>query len=198
MFFNSDHEEWMKELSYYDQHHVTDFLTAAKMQFIITIPLMQFAIIFWGERLIHMNDDSPEIHDLEYIRYLITVQAFLALYLNHISFYSAESECWDQIGIYVHGVVALLVYLILPGIIIGFTSYHANESLDTAYGGVFATTVLCNAVMILIGLIWIRKDFVSAYGWYKDRHEKKKEPIVQQVVMDGYLVEPDKMGPAPK
>ena len=71
VFFYSDHEGWMKELSYYDQHHVTDFLTAAKMQFIITIPLMQFAIIFWGERLINMND-NPEIHDLEYIRYLIT------------------------------------------------------------------------------------------------------------------------------
>ena len=69
--FNSDHEEWMKELSYYDQHHVTDFLTAAKMQFIITIPLMQFAIIFWGERLINMND-NPEIHDLDIIRYSIT------------------------------------------------------------------------------------------------------------------------------
>ena len=61
----------MKELSYYDQHHVTDFLTAAKMQFIITIPLMQFAIIFWGERLINMND-NPEIHDLDIIRYSIT------------------------------------------------------------------------------------------------------------------------------
>ena len=69
--FHSDHEHWMKELSYYDQHHVTDFLTAAKLQFIITIPLMQFAIIFWGERLINMND-APEIHDLDYIRYMIT------------------------------------------------------------------------------------------------------------------------------
>ena len=158
----------MKELSYYDQHHVTDFLTAAKSQYIITIPLMQFAIIFWGERLINKSE-GDELHDVGLLRYLITAQAVLTLYLNHVSFYSAANDCWDSIGYYVHAVVALLVYLILPGTIIGFISYHAEESLETAYGGVFATTVICNLVIIVIGLFFIRKDFVDMHKWYTAR-----------------------------
>ena len=67
-------------------------------------------MIYWAEWIIHDGGSLEDLpYDLDILRWFVTVQAVLTIYIMHISFYSETNEFWDKIGFYVHLIVATFI-----------------------------------------------------------------------------------------
>ena len=85
-FVDSNHTD--HETSFKDEHTRTDFLSASQTQLNFMFPLMQFAVLFWFKKLMHREEPDQDLYDIGTIRWILTVQAILTMYLCYISFYS--------------------------------------------------------------------------------------------------------------
>lgn len=54
----------------------------------------------------------------------------LTLYLTHVSFYSGTNKCWDSFGFFVHFIVAIIVFILLPIANIILISIDLSDSYD--------------------------------------------------------------------
>ena len=95
---------------------------------------------------------------MDKLRIILTVQAVLTMYLCYISFYSATNDTWDRIGFWIHTIVALLTYFLIPVGIIVMVGLNAEDSFDTAMGPSLCATAIANALVALWALIQGRKD----------------------------------------
>ena len=100
-------------------------------------------------------------------------KSVLTLYLLHVSFYSATNACWDKVGFWVHLIAATFVFFLLPASIVAIVIKDLEKSQETAYGSLFITLGTINFLVIINGLIYIRKGLYDTYQWYKIRHQNK-------------------------
>ena len=64
----------MKEKAFSDDHQRTDFLEASQNQLNFTIPLTQYAMIYWAEWIIHEGGSLEDLpYDLDILRWFVTV-----------------------------------------------------------------------------------------------------------------------------
>ena len=130
---------------------------------------MQFAVLFWFKEYMHRGEPDQDLYDMGTLRLILTVQAVLTMYLCYISFYSEKNASWDRIGYWMHLVVALLTYFILPVAVIVVIALNASDTIDTAMGPYLCATAITNFLVALWGLIQGRKDYMATYRWYSVR-----------------------------
>ena len=101
----------------------------------------------------------------------------LALYLFYFSFYTANGNgCWDKFGIYMHTIVALLVFFVLPLTIIGIVLNVTISKIDNpgTHTPMHVIIIICKLGDLIAGATQVRLIVISTWKWRKHHNN---EPI---------------------
>ena len=116
-----------------------------------------------------MDSLTPEIL---IIRLLSIVQSVLALYLFFVSFYGKRGSCWDRVGFWVHTIVAIIVFFMIPVAIITLKvklSLNISDYIEVSAAPTLFTVAMLNFGILIYGATAVRSALMSTYRWRKER-----------------------------
>ena len=119
------------------------------------------------------EDLSVTYMDTQILGALEIAKSVLAIYLFHVSFYSATNACWDRVGFWIHLIAATFVFLLLPAAIISIVVIDFDKSQKTAYAQLYLILGISNFLVMINAIIFVRKGLYDTYQWYKIRHQKE-------------------------
>lgn len=103
------------------------------------------------------------------LRILYMVQIFFTLYLFYVSFYSAKNKFWNKIGVFMHLIAELMVFLVMPVSIIACSIMNMDSLKDKPQASLFLAFAICSLGEILIGGLIFGRISVQTWRWYKNR-----------------------------
>ena len=114
---------------------------------------------------------------------LSAAQLLGTIVIFNVSFYSAQSKCWDRVGFYVHTIFKFLTLIIIP-VIANIACYL---TFDDHFKGrsPYHLIIVFYAITCVLTTAQFIKHFkpmiYDTYLWYKARHEtKSKNKIVSE------------------
>lgn len=103
------------------------------------------------------------------LRILYMVQIAFTLYLFYVSFYSAKNKFWNKIGVFMHLIAELMVFLVMPIAIIACSTMNIENLQEKPQASLFIAFSICSLGEILIGILIFGRISVQTWRWYKTR-----------------------------